>query len=160
MVSPRRPPGSLTVVASRRGRIHLLWRPTRESTAVGPAGSPAGLESHLCPLTSGSWDSRRGSQPHDSLGVRRVQLFEFKAISPWRSQVLGRLGEPTSSAPNQHCLWTAKPLMLSQPPSQISSSFVVPSLRDPNVLQSGPRLEDHIPQILYVFHTQREGERV
>lgn len=50
--------------------------------------------------------------------------------------------------------------MLSQPPAQISSSFVVPSLSDPNVLQAGPRLEDHIPQIRYAFHTRRDGERL
>lgn len=95
------------MVASRRRRIHSLCRPARESTAVGPSGSPAGLESHLSPDIRPQWNARRGSQPHDSLGLRGVQLFEFEAISPWRSQVLGRLGEPTSSAPNQHCLWTA-----------------------------------------------------
>ena len=37
------------------------------------------------------WNARRGSQPHDCLGLRGVQLCAFKAISPLR--VLGRLGE-------------------------------------------------------------------
>lgn len=143
------PLGARLLMAARRQRSHLPLRPANQPTAMGPVESPAGLESpslfpairpNGLPGEAASHVTAWVSEGHSSLCLKPFHHGGLRCWEGWaRSprvllQTSTLLGQPIHSC-------------YVQPPAQISSSFVVSSLRDLNVLQSSPRLEDYLPHM-------------
>ena len=147
-------------MAARRERSHLPWRPASQPTAMGPVESPAGPESpSLSPAIRpnglpGEADSHVTawvSEGYSSLCLKPFHHGGLRCWEGWARSPRALLQTSTVLGQPVHSCYV-------QPAAQISSSFVVSSLRDLNVLQSSPRLEDYLPNVaLWLSYSEGRG---